>query len=185
VNPDVELIARSIARDERAFGDLFDRHATAVYRFAYSLTHDVTEAQELVQETFVTAWKKLADIRLVGDSMLPWLIVVTRLHSKNRRRAQQRTDALPLDEHILNHGAEAVHADHLAHREELEWVFAAVRQLSETDQRIVELCLYEGLSYKEAALRLGLSASGVAKRVERTRAKLRRLRDDDDAEVTT
>ncbi len=185
MNPDVELIARSIARDERAFGDLFDRHATAVYRFAYSLTHDVTEAQELVQETFVTAWKKLADIRLVGDSMLPWLIVVTRLHSKNRRRALQRTDTLPLDEHILNHGSEAAKADHLAHREELEWVFAAVRELSETDQRIVELCLYEGRSYKEAALQLGLSVTGITKRVERTRARLRRLRDDDDAEVTT
>jgi RNA polymerase sigma factor (sigma-70 family) len=185
VNPDVELIARSIARDERAFGELFDRHATAVYRFAYSLTHDVTEAQELVQETFVTTWKKLADIRLVGDSMLPWLIVVTRLHAQNLRRKQRRTDTLPLDEHILNHGAAAVNADHLAHREELEWVFAAVRELSETDQRIVELCLYEGRSYKEAALKLGLSVTGVTKRVERTRTKLRRLRDDDDAEVTT
>jgi len=185
VNPDVELIARSIARDERAFGELFDRHATAVYRFAYSLTHDVTEAQELVQETFVTAWKKLADIRLVGDSMLPWLIVVTRLHAKNLRRARQRTDLLPLDEHILNHGAEAMHADNLAHREELEWVFAAVRELSETDQRIVELSLYEGRSYKEAALQLGLTVSGVTKRVERARAQLRKLRDEDDAEVTT
>jgi RNA polymerase sigma-70 factor (ECF subfamily) len=185
VNPDVELIARSIARDERAFGDLFDRHATAVYRFAYSLTHDVTEAQELVQETFVTAWKKLADIRLVGDSMLPWLLVATRLHAQNLRRKHQRTDALPLDEHILNHRAEGIHEDHLAHREELEWVFAAVRELSETDQRIVELCLYEGRSYKEAALQLGLSVTSVTKRVERTRARLRRLRDDDDAGVTS
>ena len=87
MNPDVELIARSIARDERAFGDLFDRHSTAVYRFAYSLTHDNTEAQELVQETFITAWKKLADIRLAGDSMLPWLIVTARHHAQNRRRA--------------------------------------------------------------------------------------------------
>jgi RNA polymerase sigma factor (sigma-70 family) len=186
VNPDVELIARSIARDPRAFGDLFDRHATAVYRFAYSLTHDTTEAQELVQETFVTAWKKLADIRLVGDSMLPWLIVATRLHAQNLRRRQHRSATLPLDEHILNHGAEAVHADQLAHRDELAWVFEAVRELGETDQRIVELCLYEGRSYKEAALQLGLSVAGVTKRVERTRAKLRRLRDDDaDAEVTS
>jgi RNA polymerase sigma-70 factor (ECF subfamily) len=184
VNPDVELIARSIARDARAFGELFDRHSTAVYRFAYGLTHDTTEAQELVQETFVTAWKKLADIRLVGDSMLPWLIVVTRLHAQNLRRRRHRTATLPLDEHILNRRAEAATADDLAHRDELDWVFAAVRELGETDQRIVELCLYEGRSYKEAALQLGLSVTGVTKRVERTRAKLRRLRDDDDAEVT-
>ena len=202
MSPDVELIARSIARDERAFGELFDRHATAVYRFAYSLTHDITEAQELVQETFVTAWKKLADIRLAGDSMLPWLIVATRLHAQNLRRTQQRTDTLPLDEHILNHSAEAragttrspstcsarrgavaEHEDHLAHREEMEWVFAAIRKLSDVDQRIVELCLYEGRSYREAARMLGLTVSGLTKRVERTRKKLRNMRDDEDGEV--
>jgi RNA polymerase sigma factor (sigma-70 family) len=179
VSPDVELIARSIARDERAFGDLFDRHATAVYRFAYSLTHDVIEAQELVQETFVTAWKRLADIRLVGDSVLPWLIVACRFHAQNLRRAHQRHDMLPLDEHIRAHGSIAMEADQLAHREEIEWVFAAIRQLSETDQRIVELCLYEGRSYKEASKILGLTVGGITKRVERTRTRLRRMRDDD------
>jgi RNA polymerase sigma-70 factor (ECF subfamily) len=185
VNPDVELIAKSIARDARAFGELFDRHSTAVYRFAYSLTHDTTEAQELVQETFVTAWKKLADIRLVGDSMLPWLIVTTRLHAQNLQRRNQRTETLPLEEHILDHRAESLNDEHLAHREELEWVFAAVRQLGETDRRIVELCLYEGRSYKEAALQLGLTVPRLTKRVERTRQKLRRLRDDDQAKVTS
>jgi len=185
VNPDVELIARSIARDARAFGDLFDRHSTAVYRFAYSLTHDTTEAQELVQETFVTAWKKLADIRLVGDSMLPWLIVTTRLHAQNLQRRNFRSHTLPLEEHILNHRAGALEADNLAHREELEWVFAAVEKLGEIDRRVVQLCLYEGRTYKEAALELGLSLTGITKRVERTRQKLRKMRDGDDAEVTS
>jgi RNA polymerase sigma-70 factor (ECF subfamily) len=173
VNPDVELIAKSIARDARAFGDLFDRHSTAVFRFAYSLTHDQTEAQEVVQETFVTAWKKLADIRLAGDSMLPWLIVTARYHANNLRRARLRNEVLPLDEHIRDKNA--VLDDDA--RDELEWVFAAVRKLSEIDQRIVELCLYEGRSYKEAALQLGLSVTGITKRVERTRTELRRLRE--------
>jgi RNA polymerase sigma-70 factor (ECF subfamily) len=180
VNPDVELIARSIARDERAFGDLFDRHSTAVYRFAYSLTHDNTEAQELVQETFVTAWKKLADIRLAGDSMLPWLIVTTRNHALNRRRAMgRRHEVMPIDEHIALHGALARHAELEQYRDELDWVFEAVRRLSPTDQRIVELCLYEGRSYKEAALQLGLSVHNVTKRVERSRSRLRRMRDEE------
>jgi RNA polymerase sigma-70 factor (ECF subfamily) len=177
VNPDVELIARSIARDERAFGDLFDRHSTAVYRFAFALTHNETEAQELVQETFITAWKKLADIRLAGDSMLPWLIVTTRNHAKNSSRAHYRNDTLPLDELIRARGADRA-TESQEVREELDWTFAAVRQLSETDQRIVELCLYDGRSYKEAAMRLGLSVSGVTKRVERSRTTLRKMRDE-------
>jgi RNA polymerase sigma factor (sigma-70 family) len=177
VDPHVALIARSIARDERAFGELFDRHSTALYRYAYSLTHDVTEAQELVQETFVTAWRRLADIRLVGDSVLPWLIVACRYHAQNLRRSKGRShEVLPLDEHIRNHTTERVHEDHLAHIEEIEWVFAAIRQLGEVDQRIVELCLYEGWSYKAAAEELGLTVSGVTKRMERARARLRQMR---------
>ena len=181
MNPDVELIARSIARDPRAFGDLFDRHSSAVYRFAYSLTHDHTEAQELVQETFVTTWKRLADIRLAGDSMLPWLLVTTRNHAKNLHRSHQRNDMLPLDELIKSRATDAATAQEDA-RQELDWVFEAVRKLGETDQRIVELCLYEGRSYKEAAMQLGLSVTGVTKRVERTRARLRSLRDENERE---
>jgi RNA polymerase sigma-70 factor (ECF subfamily) len=176
VDPDVELIRRSLARDERAFGELFDRHSTALYRYAYSLTHDVTEAQELVQETFVTAWRRLADIRLVGDSVLPWLIVACRYHSQNLRRAKGRVDVLPLDEHIRNHATERVHDDHLSQIEEIEWVFAAIRKLGDVDRRIVELCLYEGRSYKDAAAELGLTVSGVTKRVERARTRLRQMR---------
>lgn len=178
MDPDVELIRRSIARDERAFGELFDRHSTALYRYAYSLTHDVTEAQELVQETFVTAWRRLADIRLVGDSMLPWLIVACRYHGQNLSRAKGRHDALPLDEHIRNHAADRVHQDHLAHVEEIEWVFASLEKLSEVDRRIVELCLYEGRSYKDAAAELGLTVSGLTKRVERARTRLKQMREE-------
>jgi RNA polymerase sigma-70 factor (ECF subfamily) len=181
VSPDVELIARSIARDPRAFGDLFDRHSTAVFRFAYSLTHNTTEAQELVQETFVTAWKKLADIRLAGDSMLPWLIVTARHHAQNARRAQARRETLPLEEHLLD-GSSLLDTERSAHREELDWVFDAVRTLNPVDQQIVELCLYQGLSYKDAAKRLGLTPAAVGKRVERARSRLRTMRDEAEVE---
>jgi len=180
VDPDADLVRRAIARDDRAFGELFDRHSTAVYRFAYAQTHDVTTTQELVQETFVTAWRRLADIRLVDESVLPWLIVTCRYHAQNmRRRTSRLQEELPLDEHIAAHGAATADRDRLAHVEELEWVFEAINRLSETDRRVVELCLYEGRSYKEAALALGISVSNVSKRVERSRAKLRRMRDEE------
>ena len=63
-------------------------------------------------------------------------------------------------------------------------MFEAVRELSATDQRIVELCLYEGRSYKEAALQLGLSVTASPSGSTRSRT-LRRLRDEEDAQATT
>jgi len=176
VDSDVDLIRRALARDDRAFGELFDRHSTAVYRYAYSLTHDLVETQELVQETFVTAWRRLADLRLAGDSLLPWLIATCRNHALNLQRSRARTDVLPLDERVAARGATALVLEREEHAAELAWVLDAIQRLGEPDRSIVELCLYEGRSYKEAALALGLSVSAVSKRVERSRERLRRMR---------
>ncbi len=75
-------------RDQRAFAPLFDRHGDAVFRYTFTLTRNADPAQDLLQESFITAWKKLADIRLVGDSMLPWLLVACRNHNANRQRSR-------------------------------------------------------------------------------------------------
>ena len=179
MDPDVDLIRRAQARDDQAFGELFDRHSTAVYRFAYAQTHDALTAQDLVQETFVTAWKKLPDIRLVDESMLPWLIATCRNHVRNlTRKAFFSGDALPLDDAVAHEGS-SLEEDRAAHAEEAAWVFEAIERLSDADRRVVLLCLYEGLSYKEASLALGVTVGAVAKRVERSRTRLRQMRDDE------
>lgn len=172
---DSELIQRSIRRDQAAFTELFDRHGNALFRYAFGITHDADDAQDLVQETFITAWKRAADIHLVGDSLLPWLIVACRNHGANLRRSKAVRAAAPLEE---ADGASAGDAtlDRLQHVEELGWVFKAVRELGDTDRRIVELCLYEGRDYHEAAALLGLSVGVLTKRIYRTRTRLREER---------
>ena len=165
---DEELISRS-RRDHRAFATLFDRHSDAVFRYAFSLTRNADTAQDLVQESFITAWKKLADIRLVGDSMLPWLLVACRNHNANRQRSAATHATVPLHEEEGRAGAD----NRLEHIDDLRAVIRAVELMSETDQRIVALCLFDGRSYKEAAATLGLKPNTVTKRVQRARARLR------------
>src|SRR3954452_1188421 len=81
----------SISRgDEQAFGTLYDRYSPAVARFAWSLSPGMDEAAEIVQETFLTAWRKSSKIRLVGESALPWLLTTCRNHARNQARAEQR-----------------------------------------------------------------------------------------------
>ena len=171
MTPDSELIARSIARDERAFSTIFDRYAPAVFRFALSITKSSDDAQELTQQTFITAWRRLADIRLVGDSMVPWLIVSCRNHSHNLRRTQAVHQTVDLPEVGHSPVASVVEV-----REELDAVLAAIADLGETDRLLVELCVFEGYTYREAAKLIGGSAGGLAKRMERTRRSLSPLR---------
>ncbi|QAY74524.1 sigma-70 family RNA polymerase sigma factor [Agromyces protaetiae] len=163
---DAELIRLAQRGDRGAFSALYARHGKAIYLYAWGMTRDDREAEDVTQEVFVVAWRRLRDIRLVDASVLPWMLVTCRNLSRNALRA--RRDALVLDESLLP--GDRTRQERI---EELSWVRQAVERLGGMDQRIVHLCLVEGYSYAEAADHLGLSVSAVAKRVERARAALR------------
>lgn len=169
---DSDLIRRSIRHDHEAFAELFDRHAQPLFRYAFGLIRNADDAQDLVQDTFMTAWKRLADIHLVSDSMLPWLIVACRNHAANLRRSKAVRATVPFEE-ARDVPVDPGTLDRMQHVEELAWVIEAVEALGETDRRIVELCLYEGRDYHEAASILGLSVGVLTKRIHRTRSRLR------------
>lgn len=171
---DRELIKRSLRRDADAFAALFDRHSTAVYRYAYSLARNAEDADDLVQETFLAAWRRLGEIRLLGDSLLPWLIVACRNHASNLRRRNVVRAAVPLED--ADGAVDDGTVDRLQHAEQLQWVLQAVSELGDADRRIVELCLYEGREYHEVAALLGMSIGTLTKRIHRARSRLRQQR---------
>jgi RNA polymerase sigma factor (sigma-70 family) len=181
---DHELIARCGRGDARAFRDLFDRHAAVLFRYAFGISRNADDAQELVQDTFLSAWRRLADIHLVGESMLPWLIVTCRNHGANLARRKVIRQTVPIDDSEFPTSTVDT-LDRLAGAEELRWVVDAIGQLGATDRRIVELCLFDGRSYADAADVLGLSVSVITKRVQRTRARLRQERTTRDREATS
>jgi RNA polymerase sigma factor (sigma-70 family) len=162
---DHELMGRVREGDPRAFGELFDRHSAAIYRYAWGFARQDADAQELLQDTFVTAWDRRRSIRLVGESVLPWLLVTCRNHARNLQRRNSYRSALPLRE------ADAAHHDDPS---ELRWVRDAIDSLDEADRRVCELCLIEGHSYREAARITGSTEGAVAKRLQRARSKLRK-----------
>jgi RNA polymerase sigma factor (sigma-70 family) len=163
---DNELITLSLRGDRGAFSALFARHARAVHGYAWGITRKDGDAEDVTQEVFVIAWRRLRSVRIVEASALPWLLVTCRNVSRNHLRA--RRDAVTLDETVLP-------GDRLRHEriEELSWARAEISRLGGVDQRIVHLCLVEGYNYAEAAEHLGLTRSAVAKRVERLRLVLR------------
>lgn len=163
---DAELIRLAATGDRGAFSALFTRHSKAVYSYAWGMTHENRDAEDITQDVFVVAWRRLGSIRIVEASALPWLLVTCRNTARNALRA--RRDALPLDETLLP--GDRTRNDRL---EELRWVQLEIGRLGGIDRRIVHLCLVEGYSYAEASEHLGLSSAAVAKRIERLRAGLR------------
>ncbi|THG34510.1 sigma-70 family RNA polymerase sigma factor [Glaciibacter flavus] len=167
---DGELISLASRGDQQAFGTLFDRHAEVVARYAWAFRPDAADVQDLVQETFSTAWANRASVSIVDSSLLPWLLAVCRNHARNlaRKRAKEAHLELPAD---FAHPAER---EHLGERERLRWVMSEIEKLGDIDRRICELCLIEGVPYNNAAASVGVSPAALAKRVERIRVKLRR-----------
>jgi RNA polymerase sigma-70 factor, ECF subfamily len=143
--PDVSDTALSgsvRAGDHAAFTELYERHAEAVWNFAYRLTGSWSEADDLLSAVFLTAWRRRRDIRLVRDSALPWLFVVTsNVCRSERRRLARLFRALPrlLSGEVPDH-AEQV-ADRDAATERLTRVLAAVERLPRSEREAVRLCL--------------------------------------------
>lgn len=172
---DADLLKRLAGGDQHALSIMFDRHAAAVTRYAWALAATRMDVEEIVQDTFVTAWRKAAEISIAESSLLPWLLVTCKYLALNAARRAVKHEADELDEaRATGPGAVRDHHDAEAARDDLRWVLAEIEALDPIDRRVCELCLIDGLPYADAAHELGLSIGAVKQRVSRSRARLRK-----------
>jgi RNA polymerase sigma-70 factor, ECF subfamily len=86
---DADLVNRARQGDSAAFGELVDRHRTSVYRAALAALGSHADADDVAQETFVSAYRRLNGFR--GDaSFKTWLLTIAWNQSINRRRSLVR-----------------------------------------------------------------------------------------------
>lgn len=172
---DADLLRRLAGGDQRALSIVFDRHAAAVTRYAWAIAPSRMDVEEIVQDTFVTVWRRAAEITIAESSLLPWLLVTCRNLGMNAVRKAARHHADELDETRAN-GSHLVrdHHDAEAAREDLRWVLDEIERLDPIDRRVCELCLVDGMPYAEAAELLDLSVGAVKQRVSRSRARLKK-----------
>ncbi|HYT68036.1 MAG TPA: RNA polymerase sigma factor [Vicinamibacterales bacterium] len=88
-DPDLPLVRRAQAGDVDAFGDLVERNRRAVFRAALAAVGSATEADDVAQEAFVTAFQKLNGFR--GESSFKtWLLAITWRKAIDRRQSVTR-----------------------------------------------------------------------------------------------
>lgn len=157
--PDLELISRWRAGDERAATQLVARHAPAVARYAASLgVRDGVE--EVVQDTFVRAFGSLDAFR--GESSLrTWLFTIARRLVLDRRRStrRQRETAELQDGHV---STEYDALDTLIADEAQQKMRDAIGRLTTTQREVFMLRVNDGMSYKEIAEVVG-TTEGAAR----------------------
>lgn len=170
------MIAAAQNGDSAAFGMLVRLHQRAVYRLAYGLTRNASDADDLSQETFVRAYRAIARFRL-GEPMQPWLsrIAINLAFSMFRRRKRRPEVALePLVEsgwQVAGGGEDP--ADATSRRQSQQLVAAAYQELSNEHRAVLALRVVQDMSYEDIARTLGVPVGTVMSRLSRARAELR------------
>lgn len=171
MTPDAELVARTLAGDDRtAFGELVQRHQSAVRHFLRHLARgDAALADDLAQDAFLQAYRGLTAFRH-NATFRTWLLGIAHNLWRNARR-KQRTVALEpehlaaLDPQPSGAAASDLHQD----------LVQAMRQLSPEEQTVLHLAYQQGLSHSEAAAVLAWPLGTVKTHLARGKDKLRTL----------
>jgi len=166
-----DLIAALRRRDAGAFDELYRRHHARIWAFLARLCGDRAEAQDLFQETWLSAARHAHRLDEDGD-VLPWLYAIAR----NKHRSARRF--LLFDLRRKERFAQEPPAGTIAPDEQaaararaLE-VQAAFEELADAHREVLLLCLVEGLETRQVAEILGLREDAVRKRLSRARAEL-------------
>ena len=151
------------------FGELYERYAPDVMRFALYLTGSRSEAEDITSETFVRAWARSDAIRL-GTVKAYLLMIARNLHLDSRRREARRGE-IQEEPRDFAPDPEAVSGA----RSELRAVLAALQRLPEVDRSALVMRAVDGLAYEDIAEALGVKPAAVRVKVHRARMKLAEL----------
>ena len=160
---DVKLIDRIVARDERAVGELYDRHNRLLYGLILRILRDRAEAEEVLQEVFVLVWTRAATYDVALGSPAGWLVRIARNRAIDRLRANsvrlRAADAAPppLPGDSPESSASA--------SEQQRAVARALDSLPGDQRKLIEQAYFLGLTQSELAERHRLPLGTVKTRI--------------------
>ena len=174
---DVQLIRRTLSGDESAFGTLVQKHQKGVHALIWRKVGDFHHAEELTQDTFLQAYKKLSTLK-DHNHFSGWLYVIANRLSINwlqrYKRAMQSLEDTPVEEveessyqHYMSNQRETEAAEHRS-----ETVNSLLEKLPESERTVVTLHYLGEMTTKEIGNFLGVSVNTIKSRLRRGRERL-------------
>jgi len=176
---DFDLLAAVRAGDRAALDTLVTRYEPRVLRFGMTMCHDVEDARDVLQDTFMAMVRSLDGFR-ADASLSTWLYAIAH-HAclKKRRRRQSAPRQVSSLEALAPHERERMAApgpdpeQAAATGERQARLRAAIRALDPAQRAVLLLRDIEGVTAPDAARALGLSVAAVKSRLHRARAAVR------------
>jgi len=169
-NPtDSELVVRIGQADRDAFRLFYDRYAGRLLAYVRQISRDREVAEDVVQDVFLSVWRKAASYRPERGDVPGWLYTITRNRVVDRWR---RKGGLVEDDGFDLAALEAPARGDEGHATDLS-VRQALETLTPEQRQAIELAYFGGLTYEETASRLDLPLGTLKSRI---RAGLSRMR---------
>lgn len=170
------LIQLSLEGHLDSFNRLVEMHQDAVYGVALRMVRNHATAEDLAQDTFISAYRRLSSYR--GGVFRAWLLSIARNATLDHLRRTKRRPETSIDQDIVTFSStlesEERGPEDWAQSGELGRIIGGCLGCLSDDQRLaVTLVDIEGLQYDEAAEAMGVSIGTVKSRLNRARAKLR------------
>jgi len=166
--PDTELLVRAAQADEGAFRLLYERHAKRIFAFILRYVGNHHEAEEILQETFLRAYRKAADFE-PRAAVSTWLFQIAMNLCRDRARKLPRREAA-LDG-FREPANRATPFDEATESEAKRIVTEAVEGLPEDEKSVFILRIYDDRTYDEIAAIVGCSERTARERMKRGRVR--------------
>jgi RNA polymerase sigma-70 factor (ECF subfamily) len=167
-------IDRARRGDRDAFRVLVDRHARALFRLAFRMTGNESDAEDIVQETFLKAWKQIG--RFDGRAGFgTWVHRICANCALDHIRARRRHDAGDSEDVLAQAAAGTPSPERIAQSSQVTAMLgAALEELSGMERAAFVLRHYEGMSMQDISAALGVQTGAAKHSVFRAVQKLRR-----------
>jgi len=160
---DIALLDRIVARDERAVGELYDRHNRLLYGLILRILRDRPESEEVLQEVFVLVWTRAETYNVALGSPAAWLVRIARNRAIDRLRSNsvrlRAVESAPMPAPAASPETAA------AQSERQRAVCRALDELPPEQRELIEHAYYQGLTQSELAERYKLPLGTVKTRI--------------------
>lgn len=168
------LIEQAKQGDKEAFGQLYQQHHAAILRFVKARVKNPSDAEDIISDVFLHAFKNIRRFDWQGISILAWLYRIALNLVVSYYRSSHVKRSTPFDTYWLTTLRDPLCdvEDQVVVMLESEVLRSALKRLEAPSQEILTLYYLDELSMTEVAQRIGISVSNTKARIHRARRRL-------------
>jgi RNA polymerase sigma-70 factor (ECF subfamily) len=175
---DDQTLARRAKTERDAFGVLYERHVTAIYRYVYYRVGSQADAEDLTARVFARGLKHIRNYNDRGVPFTAWLYRIAHNVVANYHRDNSRHPAVPLEEVEIFTGQDDDNDQRIDNQREREKLLRAIRLLPAERQHLIVLKFVEQMQNNEIGQIMSRSEGAIKSLYHRTLLQLREIMDE-------